>query len=57
VILSPKYSDDRSCNAYAPMAPLKQFDDALLADVIARKPTTRCWQDVNNNGACQDWTP
>lgn len=27
----PKYSDDRSCNPCAPMAPLKQFDDDLLA--------------------------
>jgi hypothetical protein len=40
------------------MAPLKQFDDVLLADVIAPEAyDPGGWQDVNNNGACQDWTP
>jgi ribonuclease Z len=54
----PKYSDDRSCNPYAPMAPLKQFDDSLLDDAIAPEAyDPGGWQDVNNNGACKDWTP
>jgi ribonuclease Z len=54
----PKYSDDRSCNPYAPMAPLKQFDDTLLDDAIAPEAyDPGGWQDVNNNGACKDWTP
>lgn len=54
----PRYSDTRSCNPYAPMAPLKQFDDELLADVIAPEAyDPGGWQDVNNNGACEAWTP
>jgi ribonuclease Z len=54
----PKYSDNRTCNVYAPMAPLAQFDDDLLADVIAPEAyDPGGWQDVNNNGACEDWTP
>jgi ribonuclease Z len=54
----PKYNDARSCNPYAPMAPLKQFDDELLADVIAPEAyDPGGWQDLNNNGACKDWTP
>jgi hypothetical protein len=40
------------------MAPLKQFDDELLADVIAPEAyDPGGWQDLNNNGACEDWTP
>lgn len=55
---APKYADSRSCNPYAPMAPLKRFDDDLLADVIAPEAyDPGGWQDVNNNGACKDWTP
>ena len=54
----PKYADDPQCNAYAPMAPLAQFDDDLLADVIAPEAyDPGGWQDVNNNGACADRTP
>jgi len=54
----PRYTDNRSCNPYAPMAPLKQFDDELLADVIAPEAyDPGGWQDINNNGACKDWNP
>lgn len=54
----PKYSDTRACNPYAPMAPLAQFDDELLDDVIAPEAyDPGGWQDVNDNDACADWSP
>jgi hypothetical protein len=54
----PRYSDPRACNPYAPMAPLAQFDEDLLADAIAPEAyDPGGWQDVNNDGACEDWTP
>jgi ribonuclease Z len=50
----PRYADTRACNPYAPMAPLAQLDDELLADVIAPEEyDPGGWQDVNNNGACR----
>ena len=49
----PKYADPRDCNPYAPMAPLAQFDDDLLDDVIAPEAyDPGGWQDVNNDSTC-----
>jgi ribonuclease Z len=54
----PKYADTRDCNHYAPMAPLAQFDDQLLDDVIAPEAyDPGGWQDLNNNDPCQDRGP
>lgn len=49
----PKYADTRNCNPYAPMAPLMQLSDDLLADVIPPEDyDPGGWQDVNNDDDC-----
>jgi ribonuclease Z len=54
----PKYHDDRPCNPYAPMAPLAQFDDDLLDQVIDPCLYDKNgWQCTNNENACEDLKP